>query len=231
MVTPGGEVTFVKRIVQESLVSKEKIQWYTAMLGFLSSVTPIVEMLKEEGISNLAISEFVQGNRTRRWVVGWSFGAMRPTNAIARGTKAISSKALLPPMTEHEAISMPLPKNVGGFAEDLSTTVKRLDLISWEWHRERLEGVGRASGNVWNRAWRRKKKMREMKAQDGEKQGSEETAQSAFGFKVWIRVTKNFMSVGCRWLEGQDEMAFESFVGYLKTTVESIRKANEISVA
>ena len=78
MVTPGGEVAFVSRMIQESLTLQGRVEWYTSMLGKLGSVSVIVEKLKRVGVSNWAMTEFVQGSKTRRWAVAWSWGDMRP---------------------------------------------------------------------------------------------------------------------------------------------------------
>lgn len=78
MVTPGGEVAFVSRMIQESLTLRDRVEWYTSMLGKIASVSVIVEKLKSVGVSNWAVTEFVQGSKTRRWAVAWSWGDMRP---------------------------------------------------------------------------------------------------------------------------------------------------------
>ncbi|KAL6910264.1 hypothetical protein GGI43DRAFT_378251 [Trichoderma evansii] len=227
MVTKGGEVGFISRIFEESLVLRERIQWYTAMVGFLSSVTKIVDKLWEHKIDNYAITEFTQGNKTRRWAIAWSFRPLRPAQSVARGTKAALSKNILPAMTETTAFKMPLSGNIGGFAENLSNAIAALELISWNWNKEKLEGVGRAVDKVWSRPWRRQKK-REAEMQmneeiDGggniEKPSSEEQV-CQFGFKVAVRVARDHVSVEARWLEGNDEVALESFRGFLKTASE-----------
>lgn len=217
MVTAGGEVGFVERILAESLVLRGRVQWYTSMLGFLSSATCLLERLREHGVDNCAVTEFVQGSRTRRWAVAWSFKGMRPAQWVARGTGSIKARGLLPLTSEAEVVALRLPEKVGKFAEDFRGAVGELDLMSWEWDGQKLEGVGRAVGNVWNRAWRRRK-ARQAEAQSeeaGDKRGPESTG---FGFKVWVRVRKDEMSVGCRWLEGHDGAVFESFQGFLKST-------------
>ena len=78
MVTPGGEISFISRMIDESVALKTRVQWYTSMLGKLSSVGDVVEKLKSVGVDNWAVTEFVQGQKTRRWAVAWSWGPMRP---------------------------------------------------------------------------------------------------------------------------------------------------------
>lgn len=78
MIAPGGEVEFVTRMINESLQLRDRIQWYTSMLGKLSSVTTLVERLNEHNNNNYAVTEFVQGNKTKRWAVAWSWGDQRP---------------------------------------------------------------------------------------------------------------------------------------------------------
>lgn len=222
MVAAGGEVGFVGRILSESLILRDRVQWYTAMFGFLSSVTHVLEALREERVANVAVTEFVQGSKTRRWAVAWSFLPMRPAQSVARGTAAVQAKALLPPPTEVEVATLSLPDGgVGKFADALSGAVGGLELVSWDWDSERLEGTGRSVGNVWNRAWRRRRKLEKGRQEEGgalEKQGVQ------FGFRVWVRVRRDGVSVSCRWLEGEDVAVFDSFQGYLKATSESAYK-------
>ena len=78
MVTHGGEVAFVKQMIDESLQLRDRIQWYTSMLGKLSSINVLVDMLIKHGITNFAVTEFEQGSKTKRWAVAWSLGDRRP---------------------------------------------------------------------------------------------------------------------------------------------------------
>ncbi|EHK98395.1 putative methyltransferase-like protein C27D7.08c [Glarea lozoyensis 74030] len=95
MVTEGGEIAFVSRMITESLVLRDRVQWYTSMLGIFSSVSILIQKLKANGIENYAVTEFVQGKKTRRWGLAWSFEDLRPRMAVARGVGSVT-KALLP---------------------------------------------------------------------------------------------------------------------------------------
>ncbi|KJZ79504.1 hypothetical protein HIM_00973 [Hirsutella minnesotensis 3608] len=221
MVVEGGEVAFVRRILNESLILRNRVQWYSSMLGFLSSVTTLVTLLREHGICNYAITEFVQGKKTRRWAIAWSFGPMRPSQSVARGTKAASTKMdLLPVMTEVEVIKLTPTNSIGDFAARLSGAIGSLDLICWEWDSQALEGSGRTAGKVWGRAWRRRKKRETESAAEQTTADSDSTR--ALGFRVQIHVGMKDVAVRCRWIEGLDASTFESFRGFI---LESARSA------
>lgn len=220
MVCEGGEVAFVTRILEESLRFRERVQWYTSMFGMVSSLEVMVEKLRERGIDNYAVTEFVQGKKTRRWAVSWSFGPMRPSQEVARGMKSTPWRKILPPIVEVEILTFPTNEGIGKKADALLDLVGPLELISWEWDRERLSGIGRARENVWSRAWRRKRKREEAE----EVPGPREITQSetcVFGFSISIAVKKTEAVVECRWREGHDEAIFTSFCGFVKTRLEA----------
>jgi 23S rRNA (adenine1618-N6)-methyltransferase len=100
MVTPGGEVAFISRMIDESLVLRDRVQWYTSMLGKFSSIAVLVEKLRDNGVDNYAVTEFVQGSKTRRWGIAWSFDDLRPAMSVARGVSSLQ-KSLLPFPSEY----------------------------------------------------------------------------------------------------------------------------------
>lgn len=81
MVCPGGDVGFVTKMVNESLVLRDKVQWYTSLFGKLESAKAIIRLLKKHAISNWAVGVIEVGSSTKRWIVAWSFGDLRPSNA------------------------------------------------------------------------------------------------------------------------------------------------------
>jgi 23S rRNA (adenine1618-N6)-methyltransferase len=100
MVTPGGEVAFVSRMIEESFILRDRVQWYTSMLGKFSSVAVLMQKLRDKEVDNYAVTEFVQGSKTRRWAIAWSFDDLRPTMSVARGVSSLQ-KSLLPFPSEY----------------------------------------------------------------------------------------------------------------------------------
>jgi 23S rRNA (adenine1618-N6)-methyltransferase len=85
MMYPGGDLGFVTAIINESLVLKEKVQWYTSMLGKMDSAKAVITLLKKHGITNWAVGTIDVGAGTKRWIVAWSFWDLRPRNVSVNG--------------------------------------------------------------------------------------------------------------------------------------------------
>lgn len=51
MCTEGGEVGFITRLIEESISLGERVKWYSSMLGKLSSISILVQKLKEYNVS------------------------------------------------------------------------------------------------------------------------------------------------------------------------------------
>jgi len=167
MIVPGGEVSFVSRLILESALPKNRsrIQWFSAMLGKLSSVGSIVDKLREKGCTNFAVTEFIQGQKTRRWCVAWSWLGLRPSMAVSRGVVGSSGveKKYLPAPTEME-YDMPMTSMDG-----LSVAEKRVNEeigkllgagagVLWKYvHARRAGMLMSKEGDVWSRKARRKK--------------------------------------------------------------------------
>lgn len=212
MVCEGGEVAFVGRILMESLQLRDRVQWYTSMLGKVSSLEVLVERLRKEGIDNYAVTEFIQGNKTRRWAIAWSFAPMRPAEHVARGMQAVPWRKILPQTVEMDVVTSK-PGEAGMLATNIDSLMQSLDLASWTWDKPRLQGIGRAREKVWSRAWRRRKQRGEtiIKGACGV------SVTCTFGFSITLRIGLAEAVVVCRWLEGHDFPTFESFNGFLKS--------------
>ncbi|CAG2064644.1 unnamed protein product, partial [Timema podura] len=53
VVVMGGEVAFIKRMIEESLELKTTIKIYSSLVGHKSSLTPLKNALKQAGVSNM----------------------------------------------------------------------------------------------------------------------------------------------------------------------------------
>jgi 23S rRNA (adenine1618-N6)-methyltransferase len=225
MVVEGGEVAFVGRLLHESLLFRDRVQWYTSMFGKLQSLHEFIGKLRQNGIDNYAVTEFVQGKKTKRWAVGWSFGDMRPSDKAARGVKAAGWRSLLPRATWAEICSFPIDHGVSPVVQRIDEVMASLELISWVWETEKLQGIGRARENVWGRAWRRKKKRQEQLLADDTSsiRHSEDAEEKCkLGFLLSIRISRSEATVGLRWLEGHDNGLFESLAGYVRSQLSFI---------
>jgi 23S rRNA (adenine1618-N6)-methyltransferase len=87
---PGGEVAFVKRLIEESPLYAKKIRWFTALISKQESVKPLQAALKKVNADETRIIELMQGQKKSR-VLAWSFEIAVPT-ATAEGRKLGSAK-------------------------------------------------------------------------------------------------------------------------------------------
>ncbi|XP_070572301.1 RNA N(6)-adenosine-methyltransferase mettl16-like [Ptychodera flava] len=71
-ITEGGEVAFVMKIIADSLKYKERVRWYTSMLGRKKSLVPLKAELQKHQVTNVTTTEFCQG-KTLRWGIAWTF--------------------------------------------------------------------------------------------------------------------------------------------------------------
>ncbi|KAF4183470.1 hypothetical protein CNMCM8694_004974 [Aspergillus lentulus] len=215
MVTEDGEIAFVYRMVEESLRLRERVVWYTSMLGKLSSVSVIVEKLMEYGNNNYAVTEFVQGSKTRRWAVAWSWTDLRPSMKVARGIPGFP-KHLLPFPSEFMFEIM--NQSIDDISDKIDKELCSLR-IHWIWRKNLATGVGFAMENVWSRQARRKL---QNSARAADMMEIDDSA-AALGFKIQLKqdgLDEKCVRVVVRWLKGLDSVLFESFCGMLKRKVE-----------
>ncbi|KAK5116598.1 hypothetical protein LTR85_009223 [Meristemomyces frigidus] len=217
MICPGGDIGFVTRILEKSLKLRERVQWYTAMLGKMSSLQQVVAKLKEQGITNFAVTCLQAGHRTKRWAVAWSFQDYRPRNDVARHGELVH--AVLPaPTAQTIAVPSMDAKSAG---ERIDATVRELD-VRWQWRPSSSVGLMEAKENVWSRAARRKQKF----ASAGEKEkpkdvtmgsdGADESGEEEDAVGLAVKITCKNEAVELQWMRGSDHVLFTSFCGLLK---------------
>ncbi|CAG7942070.1 unnamed protein product [Penicillium olsonii] len=221
MVTRGGEVDFVKKMIDESLQLRGRVQWYTSMLGKMSSVSVLVETLIKHENHNYAVTEFDQGAKTKRWAVAWSWGDRRPPMNVARGIPYLP-KSLLPFPADY-TFTLPVDAAIDATSETLNKELASLPW-HWSWNDKDSTGKGFASENVWSRQARRKMKLAEGNDQTKSK---EMPLKVALGVLVRLRLElgdkpeEKKVQTLIRWIQGTDTVLFESFCGMIKRKLES----------
>ena len=216
MICEGGEVGFVKRLLEKSKGEEVqgKVQWWTSMLGKFSSVGVVVEAVKEAGCGNWAVTEFVQGQKTRRWAVGWSWMDLRPSVGVARGIPGLEKRLL--PFPSEFAFDVKDVGSIGDLGDRLDREIRGLG-VRWRWRPSTRQGLAMAGRDVWSRKARRRKTKDAMEEDEDEDQGP------ALVLKVALAPVegRNAVTTNVRWLQGNDSVLFESFCGWLKRKIRN----------
>lgn len=167
MIYPGGDEGFVNRIIDESLKLREKVRWYTAMLGKLESLENIVKRLRREGITNFAVTCLQAGNKTKRWAVGWSFGDYLPRNDVARHGELV--KSVLPQVTEHTVSALSFTREEATSKVDEIMKAIQGEKLSWRWNATTKTGIMECQANMWSRNARRQQaRNKDVEMGDGD---------------------------------------------------------------
>ncbi|TDH73359.1 hypothetical protein CCR75_007113 [Bremia lactucae] len=93
MVFPGGEIAFIENIIIDSEVLRNRVIWYTSMVGKKSSLRKLLSLLRGKNVKSTSTTEFFQG-RTKRWGIAWSFSndAIDDLSFWASGKKLTEDK-------------------------------------------------------------------------------------------------------------------------------------------
>ncbi|CAE6416714.1 unnamed protein product [Rhizoctonia solani] len=203
MVTPGGEVAFVQRMIDESM----SLRGTCNLLGKMSSVTALVNSIKEKG--NYAVTELVQG-ATRRWVVAWSFTDTRLPDTLAR-PKSSSLKSVAPlPNTLHHTTSQPITH------ESLVQVLQDIPKLQCQEQPAPQRIHVKVSGITWTRAARRR-----MARTAPTPTPDQEQNQDVNPIMVCEVRAADTHSLEVQWVRGKDRSVFESFWGYVSKKLDT----------
>ncbi|KAK7204151.1 hypothetical protein BZA70DRAFT_281599 [Myxozyma melibiosi] len=243
LVTQGGELTFVLRMLHESIAlshkdSASRMTWYSSMFGKLDSVKGFVAELNNVGVANYVVAEFVQGPQTRRWAVAWRLGLYRASPALTRpgfscsenSAEAVSAalKSFLPPSTGF-IIPLPPPSDHPTSPAIVISTIR--DFLEREYGASMHLSIPSASispsitgscpqGNIWARSFRRQKKR---KRDDQPETQKDEDGDRLFMFRILGDEEDGVCrKVVVEWVYGAEGAVFESFCGMMKRLLSSI---------
>ncbi|XP_021934839.1 methyltransferase-like protein 16 isoform X2 [Zootermopsis nevadensis] len=72
VVVQGGELAFIRQMIQESVEMRNMVKIYSTMVGHKSSLNALKSELEKAGVASSAQTEFCQGHTTR-WGFAWTF--------------------------------------------------------------------------------------------------------------------------------------------------------------
>lgn len=232
MICAGGEVAFVSRLIDESTSLRERVRWYTSMVGKMSSIAPLVDHLKQRGVQNYGISAFVQGS-TRRWVLIWSFTPYRLPDDLVR----LRTPALLSSMPASNTITKVVElrgsstRSVESIASDVRAYINSLSgsgssVVSSQGDKEEEELLLRFDSPSWSRAARRAALNRPTDSKNGKGRPMEQVepvlccavrVSTASPDRKTSKKDPVCQEVALRiqWMYGRDRSYFESFTSSL----------------
>ncbi|WP_338224907.1 23S rRNA (adenine(1618)-N(6))-methyltransferase RlmF [Algoriphagus confluentis] len=78
--TEGGELAFVRKMIQESVQFKNQVCWFTTLISKSENLPAILKMLGQVGIQGQKVVEMSQGNKKSRFVA-WTFLSLKQQKA------------------------------------------------------------------------------------------------------------------------------------------------------
>lgn len=161
IMTPGGEVEFVSKMIQQSKHLKHRVNIFTTMLGHKTSFQHILNELKANEICNFCSAEFCQG-KTTRWGIAWTFrfnlllrtvpmlGATQPKSPINFYPNDVDDIDLAAKKVLKIMSTLAQPSNPDNSIESLSEHSFRFIAFSNSWsnqRRKRREQMRNQSNN------------------------------------------------------------------------------------
>jgi len=207
--SPSGEVGFANRMLQESLVLRTRVGWYTTLFSRPSSVHAMVESLRQvpDIAGNWAITEFIQGT-TKRWAVGWSFRDRRPARHVAVcKVPALKGCSPFPP-----EVQFAVERNAAAIGKEVQMLLDELETLNRKSGQTPIEFYAEVRGDMWSRAARRAKTRGEI-------------WRGGNDIKLGLSITvAGNSSVAVQWKRGSNKVLFESFSLMLKKKLSGVAK-------
>lgn len=171
MMTEGGEVEFVSKLIAESKEKSVKVRICTVLLGHKSSLNRVKKVLSDYQVLSHTSTQFCQG-KTMRWGIAWTFFPGVKLDSIV-GTKAKKDKEKpfsffvdnLESLPSGDRNALKIYRQIRKFLEDIG-----VDLISKKENKYLCSGRIIAKEKSWQK---QRKKRREMLRQSaGDKNSS-----------------------------------------------------------
>ena len=85
----GGELGFISRYISESVEYRDKIEWFTTLIGKKIDLANICTYLEEIGIPVKYCTQVFHQGRNRRWGIAWCFNIDKEITSPTKKKKLI----------------------------------------------------------------------------------------------------------------------------------------------
>ncbi|XP_069684190.1 U6 small nuclear RNA (adenine-(43)-N(6))-methyltransferase [Periplaneta americana] len=172
VVVSGGEVAFIKQMIEESGSLRNTVRVYTTMVGHKSSLKCLKSELEKIGASSFTHTEFCQGHTTR-WGLAWTFLPEIRLEAVPTNRRKEK-----PPMKYVVPVpDDPLSYTVGAVTCNLKALFSQLQIKYKELKRKENLIVLEISAhkNTWSHQRRKRRERKNLAQQTPEKNKFDET--------------------------------------------------------
>jgi 23S rRNA (adenine1618-N6)-methyltransferase len=69
---PGGEISFIARMIEQSLDYADQCLWFTSLVSKKDNLQPLSRLLKKARVAEFKVVEMAQGQKTSRFIA-WTF--------------------------------------------------------------------------------------------------------------------------------------------------------------
>jgi len=159
-ISSGGEVGFVRQMIEESTVLRDRVRVYTSMVGKKSSLAKLKEELRHQKVTKYSTTEFCQG-KTMRWGVAWTFD-----------DTVVFPRSMFEDRKEKPPLQMVVPKGAGGvayevhavagFIKDLMQALK-IHVFQGKKAKAYTSLTLTAASNTWTNMRRQRRQMQRQK--------------------------------------------------------------------
>lgn len=164
-IVEGGEISFIKNIINESFQVKDSVDLYTVMVGrkksFLELKQLLEEYVQEKTLSSFTHSELCQGN-TKRWSIAWTF---HPNIDLSKAHKIkhFKSKPLIHFIPKDIQCTDYTLKSLSEYIHSLFVEDLKITSISLFETKKYIEFEIKSNTNTWTN---QRKKRRQQAAQN-----------------------------------------------------------------
>lgn len=157
---PGGELSFIQKMVDESIQFRQYVCVFTTMLGHKISMIRVLRYLAEKQITNIAQTQFCQGNTTR-WAIAWSFDSRIFLRKVpSYGPQTMCSKKSFSYEIPNSSSDSSLDTELLNLCQQLNKINLTLDMLD-QTNKKLYAGKIFAFENTWSHQRKKRRQMQQ----------------------------------------------------------------------